>query len=167
MFYSRQQHSLIYILIGACWCMCLITNAMVIDAFTVKNLRARDFSGKIKSDQTVGQWFLIFLFVNQNFSWFWFWIRSIESNVTIQEQCIHGKSQFGCVGAACLSFISEIVSWIDNCCSNSTKWHKWWLSIYHFKSTWNGNTTWIDGGAGKSLHLQYNIDLYGCQITFK
>lgn len=46
MFDARQQNSLIYFLIGTIWFLCLIANAMVIDAITVKNLRARDFSGK-------------------------------------------------------------------------------------------------------------------------
>lgn len=46
MFISRHQNRLIYFVIGASWFLCLIANAMVIDAFTVKNLRARDFSGE-------------------------------------------------------------------------------------------------------------------------
>lgn len=47
MFRGQQQNNLIYFLIGASWFLCLIANAIVIDAITVKNLRARDFSGKI------------------------------------------------------------------------------------------------------------------------
>lgn len=46
MFVSKEQNILFYFLISVSGFLCFQINPNVVEAFTVKNVRGRDFSGK-------------------------------------------------------------------------------------------------------------------------
>lgn len=46
MFIRKERSSLTYYLIFVSWFLCFIVNINVVDSFTVKNVRGRDFSGR-------------------------------------------------------------------------------------------------------------------------